>query len=208
MPECCDGPAASSRLAAGSQAHGRRWPARHPLRCFPGGASSLRLYPSRAPPPPPVLPLAALQGSGELLQRDEPSQTEDEILAILDAASAPGTAVASGLYVRGNAESAPVARFDPAGAAGAPATQRLHQLARPAPPALLVGCATWRRFGQDVCPAATSARANSWFESDLRHAPPFLPAQEVDGAYGEAGEFNEDAYFAGQEESERYPSEW
>ncbi|KAL4421955.1 hypothetical protein ABPG77_007897 [Micractinium sp. CCAP 211/92] len=38
------------------------------------------------------------QGGGELLQRDMPSQTEDEILAILEAATAPGTAVGSGLY--------------------------------------------------------------------------------------------------------------
>lgn len=54
-------------------------------------------------PPAPARPCppAAVQGGGELLQRDEPSQTEDEILAIIDAASAPGTAVGSGFYVRG-----------------------------------------------------------------------------------------------------------
>lgn len=51
---------------------------------------------------PTTLPLAAAaQGGGELLQRDMPSQTEDEILAILEAATAPGTAVGSGLFVRG-----------------------------------------------------------------------------------------------------------
>ncbi|KAL4457289.1 hypothetical protein ABPG75_012154 [Micractinium tetrahymenae] len=70
------------------------------------------------------------QGDGELLMRDEPTQTEDEILAILDAASAPGTAVGHSFY-------------------------------------------------------------------------------GVEGGYGEGQEFNEEGYFAEQEEdADRYPAEW